>query len=216
MDSRDEPAPALPLLWFSSISVLNGSTQWCSLGANSCAVLVFKSCPTLVRSHGLWPTRLLCPLAFPGKNPGVGCGLPFSIQGICSAQESNPLSPALAGGFFTTEPPGKLKQLCNCPWKGKAYPQKTTQGGINTRLYRMTINTNRKRKKLPEILRQGFKEKVMFVMNWRSPRVFFKDRDVKGQAQWEPPQTSCRRWRGDPKRRVLPSDRSAGSWPVSS
>ena len=26
-----------------------------------------------LRPHGLWPTRLLCPWDFPGKNTGVGC-----------------------------------------------------------------------------------------------------------------------------------------------
>ena len=26
-----------------------------------------------VRPHGLWPTKLLCPLDSPGKNTGVGC-----------------------------------------------------------------------------------------------------------------------------------------------
>ena len=35
--------------------------------------LVAKSCPTLLLPHGLQPTRLLCPLDFPGKNTGVGC-----------------------------------------------------------------------------------------------------------------------------------------------
>ena len=34
---------------------------------------VAKSCPTLLRSHGLQPARLLCPWNFLGKNTGVGC-----------------------------------------------------------------------------------------------------------------------------------------------
>ena len=44
----------------------------------------------------------------PGKNPGVGCH--FLLQGIFPTQGSNP-SPALAGGFFTAEPPGKPLDL---------------------------------------------------------------------------------------------------------
>ena len=44
--------------------------------------LVAKSCPTL-----LWPTRLLCPWDFPGKNTGVGCHL--LLQGIFLTQELN-------------------------------------------------------------------------------------------------------------------------------
>ena len=38
--------------------------------------------------HGLWPTRLLCPWDFPGKNAGVGCHLLH--QGIFATQGSNP------------------------------------------------------------------------------------------------------------------------------
>ena len=52
----------------------------------------------------LWtvPAGLLCPRDSPGKNTGVGCH--SLLQGIFPTQESNPhlLSPALAGGFFTT------------------------------------------------------------------------------------------------------------------
>ena len=39
-------------------------------------------------SCGLWPTRLLCPWDFIGKNNGVGCH--FLLQGIFSTQGSNP------------------------------------------------------------------------------------------------------------------------------
>ena len=56
-------------------------------------------------------TRLPCPWGFPGKNAGVGWH--FLLQGIVLTQESNPHllpSPALAGGFFTTGPPGKPVQ----------------------------------------------------------------------------------------------------------
>ena len=37
--------------------------------------------------HGLWPTRLLCPWDFPGKNTGMGCH--FLLQGIFLIQGSN-------------------------------------------------------------------------------------------------------------------------------
>ena len=48
---------------------------------------------------------------FPGKNTGVGCH--FLLQGIFSLPELDikPASPALAGGFFTTKPHGKLSQV---------------------------------------------------------------------------------------------------------
>ena len=59
-------------------------------------------CPTLCDPTDCSPARLLCPWDFPGKNTGVNCqAFP---QGIFPAQGSNPclMSPALAGGFFTT------------------------------------------------------------------------------------------------------------------
>ena len=48
------------------------------------------------------PARLLCPWNSPGKNTGRDCH--FLHQGIFLTQGSNPflMSPALAGGLFTT------------------------------------------------------------------------------------------------------------------
>ena len=57
---------------------------------------------------------LLCPWNFSGKNTGAGCH--FLLQGIFPAQGIEPgslPSPALAGGSFTTAPPGKL---LGSPW----------------------------------------------------------------------------------------------------
>ena len=44
---------------------------------------------------------------FLGKNTGVGCH--FLLQGNRPNPGIKPASPALAGRFFTTEPPGKLQ-----------------------------------------------------------------------------------------------------------
>ena len=43
------------------------------------SMLVTQSCPTM-HPHGLWPTRLLCPWNFPGKNTGGDCH--FLLQEI--------------------------------------------------------------------------------------------------------------------------------------
>ena len=51
------------------------------------------------------PTRLLCPWDFPDENTGVGC--PFSSPGDLPDPGTEPMSPALAGRVFTTEPQGK-------------------------------------------------------------------------------------------------------------
>ena len=53
--------------------------------------------------HGIFQARILECLPFPP--PGD-----FPDQGI---EPASPVSPALAGGFFTTEPPGKLHNLCS-------------------------------------------------------------------------------------------------------
>ena len=50
-------------------------------------VCIAQSCLTL-QTHGLQPTRLLCPWDFPGKDPGVGCH--FLFQGIFPTQGLNP------------------------------------------------------------------------------------------------------------------------------
>ena len=52
-----------------------------------CCCLVSKSCLTLLRTHGLQPSRLLCPWDFPGKNTGVGCHC--LLQGIFLTQGLN-------------------------------------------------------------------------------------------------------------------------------
>ena len=60
-----------------------------------------------LRPHGLKPARLLCPWDFPSKNTGVNCH--FFLQGNLLDPGIELRSPALAGGFFNTEPPGKSK-----------------------------------------------------------------------------------------------------------
>ena len=59
----------------------------------------------------LWTVARQAPLSigFPRKNTGGGCR--FLLQGIFPTQESNPKSPGLAGGFFTTESLGKPRDM---------------------------------------------------------------------------------------------------------
>ena len=62
------------------------------------------------KAYGLWPARLLCPWDSPGKNTGMDYHC--LLQGIFLTHGSNLhllTSPALAGRFITTEPPGKPK-----------------------------------------------------------------------------------------------------------
>ena len=79
---------------------------WDFSGKNAAAVLclVAQSCPTL-RSHGLQPARFLCPWGFSRQE--CWSGLLFPSPGKLHDPGIEPVSLALAGGFFTTEPPGK-------------------------------------------------------------------------------------------------------------
>ena len=77
---------------FKDISQLSDNSSCCysvakSYPVRTCVYLIAESCPTLLRPLWLWPTRLLCPWNFPGKNPGVGCH--FFLQGIFLTQVSN-------------------------------------------------------------------------------------------------------------------------------
>jgi len=76
---------------------------------------VAQLCPTLW-PHGLEPTRFFCTWDFPGQNTGAGCHFPFlgdlPDPGI---EPESSASPTLAGGFFTTETPGK-PLLFPCIW----------------------------------------------------------------------------------------------------
>ena len=60
-----------------------------------------------LQPHGQWPNKLLCPWNSPGKNTGgLSCPPPGGLldPGI---ELQSLVSPALAGRFFTTVPPGK-------------------------------------------------------------------------------------------------------------
>ena len=99
-----------------------------------------------LQPHGLQSTRLYCPLDFPGKNTRVRCH--FLLQGIFLTLGLNPclLSSALAGSFFTTEPPRKPKiklgtnlkcwqgcwetgSLVYCWWEWKMFSHSGKQSG---------------------------------------------------------------------------------------
>ena len=67
-------------------------------------VKVSQTCMTLCDSKD-YPTRLLCPWDSPHRNIGVGNH--SLLQGDLPRSGIEPVSPALAGRFFTTEPLGK-------------------------------------------------------------------------------------------------------------
>ena len=75
-----------------------------------------QSCLTL-QFHGQLAARLLCPWDSPGTNAAVDCQV--LLQGIFPTQGSNLslMSPALAGGFFTTSAPWEaLKGIQGHPY----------------------------------------------------------------------------------------------------
>ena len=64
---------------------------------------VAQSCPTLVT---LWTVAHQAPLSLEFSRQEYWCGLPFPSPGDLPDPGIKPASPGLAGGFFTTEPPG--------------------------------------------------------------------------------------------------------------
>ena len=91
-------------------------TWWCMPVVDPLVgVVIMCMCSVVSDSlwpHGLYPTRLLCPWDFPGKNTGVGSHFllpPRSFRDLPDPgiEHSSLASPVLAGGFFTTAPPGK-------------------------------------------------------------------------------------------------------------
>ena len=65
--------------------------------------LVTQSCPTLCDSEDLSP---LGPSVMGFFRREYWLELPFPLPGDLPTQGSNPMSPALADSFFTTEPSG--------------------------------------------------------------------------------------------------------------
>ena len=85
---------------------------WTYIYIMCCAELSCSVMSNSLQFCELQPTLLLCPKDFPGKDSRMGCH--FLLQGIFPTQGSN-LSPALARGFFTTEPSGKPSKLPHHP-----------------------------------------------------------------------------------------------------
>ena len=78
--------------------------------------------------YGLWPTRLLCPWDCPDQSTWETC--PFPLLGDLPNPGIQPVSLAflaLAGGFFTTEPPGKS------PWPTYQMITRAKKGTQNTK-----------------------------------------------------------------------------------
>ena len=80
------------------------------------AVAVSLLSQTLLQAHGLWPTSLL---TLGLSQQKCWSGEPFPLPGDLPDSGLEPESPALAGAFFTTEPPEK--PLC-CTRVGVTYP----------------------------------------------------------------------------------------------
>ena len=72
--------------------------------------LVFCMCVCSVVSDSLqtpWTVALQAPLSMGFSRQEYLSGLPLSPAGNLPDPRIEPMSPALAGGFFTTQPPGK-------------------------------------------------------------------------------------------------------------
>ena len=80
--------------------------------ASVCAQLCLALCNPIpateypATQYSANPVPILCPWDFPSKNAGMGW-LPFLPPGDLAHPDIKPVSPALAGRFFTAHTPGK-------------------------------------------------------------------------------------------------------------
>ena len=101
------------------------------------AQLVWLLCPTLAKP---WTVPCQAPLSMGFSGQEYWSRLPFPSPGDLTDPGTEPVSPALAGRFFTTEPPGKLTSPT---WHGLKYRE-------------FTISYNWKNSDRPGVLGPGF------------------------------------------------------------
>ena len=109
--TKQEPCLFCSVLYISGYSALQSTysinicwaNKWTFSSCNVLWVLCHLSCVQLFGTHGLQPTRLLCPWDYPSKNTGMSCQFPLPKDlpdpGI---EPESPVSSALAGTSFTT------------------------------------------------------------------------------------------------------------------
>ena len=92
-------------------NIQNGNDEWTENNVNGlkssrCCCLVAESYLSRFQPHGLTATRQ-APLSMGFSRQEYWRGLPFPSPRDLPDPGIEPEPPALAGGFFTTEPPGK-------------------------------------------------------------------------------------------------------------
>ena len=111
--------PPPPVWFYQALPVRKGRSCCC-----------FSCCRVWVCvSPGLDPARLLCPWGFSRQEHWSG--LPAPSPGDLLDPGVKPTFPALAGGFFTTDPPGKPKgrRTRRITWRSRK--KKRNRGGEN-------------------------------------------------------------------------------------
>ena len=103
-----------PLLQIQQLSGYKG--HWDLFATTTVVVLVAKLCPTLLRPHGLQPSRLLCSQGFSRQE--YWSGSPCPPPGDLPNPEIKPRPPTLQGDSLLSEPPGKLDVYIfrHSPW----------------------------------------------------------------------------------------------------
>ena len=100
----------IKLLWQSFLE-----NKWFAYDFGFCCLYLVAVMSNPLQLHRLQRAWLLCPWGFPVKNTGMG--LPFPSSGDLPNWDIKPMSPGLAGRFFTTEPAAAAaaKSLQSCP-----------------------------------------------------------------------------------------------------
>lgn len=74
-----------------------------------CYFVQSLSCVSSFTTHGLYPTRLICPWGF-SRQKNTGVSFPLQLPQIFLNQELN-LGLLHLAGIFTNEPPGRVKNI---------------------------------------------------------------------------------------------------------
>ena len=91
--------------------------------------LISRTCPRLLQSPGLF--SLQAPLSMGFTRQEYWSKSPFPLPGNFPDPGIEPLSPALAGRFFTVQPPGKPTKGWHLPFM---FPKVTSKSAVTTDL----------------------------------------------------------------------------------
>ena len=122
---HEEKGSVLCYWWLSKLVQSLWKTVWRFLKKLKVEILCVLSCSVICNSATPWTVARQDPLSMRLSWHEYWSGLPFPPPGDLSDTWTEPISPALAGGFITTEPPGRPRHF--------VWPNNSTLGYVSER-----------------------------------------------------------------------------------